>query len=152
MPSRHLVVVLVLPAVFLVACGEGDDGAVTLATVVVPTTTAGQPGFPAEWEDYRQGDTAFGVYLAVERTRIAPELAAAKEELRRVGYSVASGETDINCDQGAREALRLAPDVDYVAVVVYFRTGQEAQQFVDAFQPGVVGTAEVKIFCADSGY
>jgi hypothetical protein len=39
-----------------------------------------------------------------------------------------------------------------VAVVVYFRTRQEAQQFVDAFAPGVVGTAAVKVYCRDSGY
>ncbi|HEX2023493.1 MAG TPA: hypothetical protein VHF00_02220 [Acidimicrobiales bacterium] len=163
MSSRRLLLALVPGLLLVVACGGGDDEeAVTLPTALAPTTTVGtggapvgtggNPRFPTEWTDYRHGDTAFGVYLAVERTRTAPELARAKEELRRAGYSVPQGVTDISCDQGAREALGLAPDVDYVAVVVYFRTEQAAQQFVDAFQPGVVGTAPVKIFCRDSGY
>lgn len=39
-----------------------------------------------------------------------------------------------------------------MAPAVYFGTREEAEQFVDAFQPGVVGTAAVKILCADSGY
>ena len=39
--------------------------------------------------------------------------------------------------------------MDYFSEVVYFRTRQEAQQFVDAFEPGVVGTAQVTIYCAD---
>ena len=56
------------------------------------------------------------------------------------------GATDINCDQGAREALRLTPGVDYFVEAVYFLTRQEAQQFVDAFEPGVVGTAFVTVY------
>ena len=162
MVSRRLLLDLVLTMLLVVACGGGGEETVTLPTALAPTTTVdtggapvatgGSQRFPPEWTDYRHGDTAFGVYLAVERTPTAPELAQAKEELRKVGYSVRRGVTDISCDQGARETLGLAPDVDYVAVVVYFRTEQAAQQFVDAFQPGVVGTAPVKIFCRDSGY
>ncbi len=112
-------------------------------------TTALASRFPPEVTDLKQGDLVFGVYVAVEQNYSAPELAAAKEELRKVGYSVGAGATDINCDQGAREALGLKPGVEYVSVVVYFRTRQEAQQFVDAFPPGVVGTAPVKTYCAD---
>jgi hypothetical protein len=41
------------------------------------------------------------------------------------------------------------PGVDYFVEAVYFLTRQEAQQFVDAFQPGVVGTAFVTVYCLD---
>lgn len=166
MAWRRLLLALVLPMVVVAACGTGDEEAATLPTALAPTalgptttlgtgsapdTTGGSQRFPAEWTDYRHGDSAFGVYLAVERTRTAPELAQAKEELRKVGYSVPQGVADVGCGLGAYDSLGLEPGVYYYAVVVYFRTGEEAQQFVDAFQPGVVGTAAVKILCADSG-
>ena len=41
------------------------------------------------------------------------------------------------------------PGVNYFAEAVYFRTRQEAQQFVDAFEPGVVGTALLTVYCLD---
>ena len=53
----------------------------------------------------------------------------------------------INCDKAAREALGLTLGVDHYTVAVYFRTRDEAQQFVDTFEPGVVGTAEVTVDC-----
>ena len=97
--------------------------------------------------------TSWGTVLrglvAVERTSSAPELTRAKEALQKAGYRVYPGATDINCDQGAREALRLTPSVDYFVEAVYFLTRQEAQQFVDAFEPGVVGTAFVTVYCRD---
>lgn len=101
----------------------------------------------------RGRDTSWGTvlrgFVAVERTSSAPELARAKEELRKAGYRVSPGASDVTCDQGAREALGLTPGVDYFVEAVYFLTRQEAQQFVDAFQPGVVGTAVVTMYCRD---
>ena len=142
-------------------CGQGADVATptTVATTTTEATTTTRavattvarstaPRFPPAAQ-VRHGDRVFGVFVAVERTLSAPELARAEEELRTVGYPMGGG--DVNCDQGARETLRLAPDLDYYTVAVYFRTRQEAQQFVDAFVPGVVGTAEVTAYCRDAG-
>ncbi len=154
---------VVAALVLLATCGDGDGEATTLPTVAINTTsttdatdvrvtTAASRRFPPEVPRLRHGDDVFGVYLAVERSPTAPELARTKEELGKAGYPVSEGFTDIACDRGAHEALGLAPGVDYVGVVVYFRTRQEAQQFVDAFEPGVVGTAQVTVFCLDSGY
>ena len=166
--NRVLVLILVAGLLPLAACRQGENGAApsagtattavavssTTATTIKattgsPVTTNEIPRFPPEATGVRQGDRLFGVFVAVERTTSAPELARAKENLRRAGYRVAPGATDINCDQGAREALGLTPGVDYFVEAVYFRTRRAAQQFVDAFQPGVVGTAAVTAYCRD---
>ena len=167
-PSRgvaglRLVLCLVVSVLQLAACGQGGDGAAPSATTEATsssTVTTGpgtsstgvttDPGrrFPPDADNLRTGERAFGVYVAVERgSSPAPELARARDELLKVGYSPGPGAPDIDCDKGAREALGLTPGVDYYAVAVYFRTGDEAQQFVDAFEPGVVGTAEVTVDC-----
>lgn len=160
-PVRLAVAVVMLAAV---GCGQDDDvaaPAATTTTVVATTTVVSTtvlvtttavasstvPPFPPAAR-VRHEDRVFGVFVAVERTQSAPELARAREELRKVGYAGSDG-GDVNCDQGARETLGLAPDVPYFTVAVYFRTRQEAQQFVDAFRPGVVGTAEVTSYCRD---
>jgi hypothetical protein len=164
--NRGLVLVLVAGVLLLAACRQGEnaaapsDGTATTAVAVSSTTTTkaiirttvttnSTLRFPPEATGVRQGDQLFGVFVAVERTTSAPELARAKEDLRSVGYRVAPGATDINCDQGARQALGLTPGVDYFVEAVYFRTRREAQQFVEAFQPGVVGTAAVTAYCRD---
>lgn len=67
---------------------------------------------------------------------ISPHLRVASRRMGSIWVeSLGPGATDINCDQGAREVLRLRPGVDYFEEAVYFRTRQEAQQFVDAFKP-----------------
>lgn len=152
---------------FLAACRQGEDrtaptvGTTTTAAVISTSVTTinatssttvatnAPLRFPPEAGGVQPGDRLFGVFVAVERTTTAPELAGAKEDLRMAGYRVAPGATDINCDHGAREALGLTPGVDYFVEAVYFRTRSEAQQFVDAFVPGVVGTAEVTAYCRD---
>ena len=118
------------------------------ATTTATATTVLRRLFPPEAQ-LRHGERFYAVFVAVERTSSAPELALAKQELHKAGYRVSPGATDINCDQGAREALRLTPGVDYFVEAVYFLTRQEAQQFVDAFKPGVVGTAFVTVYCRD---
>ncbi len=151
---------LVVPLLFVLGCApSGSDPratAPTMGTTTAPSvsTTAGdlatsRRAFPPRADRLQQGDRVYGVFVAVERTSTAPELAQAKSELEKVGYAVGAGVTDINCDQGAREALGLDVGRDYYSVAVYFRTAEQAQQFVDAFQPGVVGTAAVTVYCRD---
>jgi hypothetical protein len=118
------------------------------ATTTTIVTTVTSRHFPPETQ-IRHGERSYAVFVAVERTSSAPELAHAKEELRKAGYRVSPGAGDINCNQGAREALGLTPGVDYFVEAVYFRTRQEAQQFVDALEPAVVGTALVTLYCLD---
>ena len=118
------------------------------ATTTATATAVLRRRFPPAAE-LRHGERFYAVFVAVERTSSALELTRAKEELQKAGYRVSPGATDINCDQGAREALRLTPGVDYFVEAVYFLTRQEAQQFVDAFEPGVVGTAFVTLYCRD---
>jgi hypothetical protein len=90
----------------------------------------------------------FGVYLSVERGEMpTAETRAAEAEAQRQQWRYSSG--DIDCDQGARQALRLDPARKYYSVAVYFRTRKDAQKFVDLYEPGVVGIAPVTIFCAD---
>ena len=158
----RVVLCLVVAVLPLAGCGQGGDRAAPSATTdatsstvttgpgTSSTTVTTDPGrrFPPDADNLRTGERAFGVYVAVERgSSPAPELARAREELLKVGYSPGPGAPDINCDKGAREALGLTPGVDYFAVAVYFRTRHEAEQFVDAFEPGVVGTAEVTVDC-----
>ena len=108
---------------------------------------ARERGFPAEASDVVQGATVWAVYLAVARDESQEsEVAEAAEDVRRLGYTPATGQ--VGCDQGAAEGLGL-PDGQYTAAAVYFDTQQLAQQFVDAYRPGVVGTVQITYFCAD---
>ncbi len=118
----------------------------TTTTVPAPTSTA--PATQPTPVPVEHGREMFGVYLSVERGA-APtaETRAAQAEAERNKWPFSGG--DINCDQGAREALRLDPARDYYAVAVYFVTREDAQRFVDLYEPGVVGIAAVKVFCAD---
>jgi hypothetical protein len=100
-----------------------------------------------------QGGRYFGVYLAVVRDQDGgptpadeAKLAAAKTEAARLGYDVQRG---LSCDDGAVAGLGLDPSRNYDSVQVYFATAADAQQFVDLYQPGVVGTAQVQTFCLD---
>ncbi|HWI03330.1 MAG TPA: hypothetical protein VNT52_05800 [Acidimicrobiales bacterium] len=149
-PGRRILLALVVPLLGLPACGQTEAVRATAPSVSPSTNASATPGFPPRAQ-VRHGDEVYGVYVAVKRTPSAPELAQAKRDLTAAGYSgyTQPGAGDINCDQGAREALRLDPRRAYHAVAIYFRTVQEAQQFVDAFKPGVVGTAQVKLYCRD---
>lgn len=123
--------------------------AATTTTVPAPTSTSPPAGAtlptPVAVE---HGRDMYGVYLSVERgASPTAETRAAEAEARRHNWPYSGG--DINCDQGAREALGLDPARDYYAIAVYFATAQDAQRFVDGYEPGVVGTAAVKVFCAD---
>lgn len=77
-----------------------------------------------------------------------PGLERARARAEQAGYDEVGG-GDIDCDQGAREALGLDPDRDYYAVALYFPDRPTAQQFVDAYEPGVVGIADLTTYCLD---
>lgn len=112
---------------------------------------ASESAFPPALDDeLEHGDRVFGVYLAVERVERSPgpDAQQAIADAAAVGYDVELS-PDIDCDRGAREQLGLDPARDYSAVVLYFETRALAQQFVDLFEPGVVGTAAVTLFCLD---
>lgn len=127
---------------------SGTTATTNRVTTALTASTVLRRRFPPEAQ-LRHGERFYAVFVAVEQTGSAPELAGAKEELQEAGYSVSPGASDINCHDGAREALRLTPGVEYFVEAVYFLTRQEAQQFVDAFEPGVVGTAFVTVYCLD---
>lgn len=100
--------------------------------------------------EVEHGDRVFGIYLAVERKENSrgPDAQQAMVDAAAVGYEVGLS-PDIDCDQGAREQLGLDPARDYSSVVLYFESRALAQQFIDLFEPGVVGTAAVTLFCLD---
>lgn len=105
----------------------------------------------------QHGSTYWGVYVTVVRAddnhQVEPDdqkrLDAAKESLTGLGYEPDSGAYDNGCEQGMQEQLRLDPQRIYAAVRIFFATPAEAAQFVEAYQPGVVGTARVTLYCMD---
>jgi hypothetical protein len=139
-------VVLVLTAQLLFGgCSDGDGKRVEGSPP--STTAASAPDRPVPVE-VSHGDKVFGVYLSVERGETpTAETSAAEAEAKRQQWHHSGG--DIDCDQGAREALRLDPARKYYSIAIYFRTREDAQEFVDLYEPGVVGIAPVTVFCLD---
>ena len=91
------------------------------------------------------------MYLAVVREGTdEAKLQRAIADAEAVGYRDL-GAADIDCDAGARAGLQLSADqkVKYLAVALFFRTEADAKAFVDAFEPGVVGTVQVTTGCLD---
>ena len=136
----------------LVGCSDGggsDTAAEPVATTpsASPTPTP-SPTFPPEAEA-EQGGRYWAVFLSVERGSDAtgPEISEALRAAEEVGYEAGAG--DLGCTQGAAEALGLDPALPYVGVSIFFASAELAQQFVDAYEPGVVGTAEVTAYCLD---
>ena len=112
-----------------------------------PAPTPPAPTFPEQTAP-EHGGTRSAVYLAVAYDSADPELAQAQARAREAGYAQV-GLGEVSCDQGAREALGLAADRTYYAVALYFADRPTAQQFVDAYEPGVVGIADVRTYCLD---
>ena len=133
----------------------------TPAPAVAPssTPTTAEPDFPPAVAPsaLQHGGTYWGVYVTVVRAeddyQIEPDdqkrLDTAKKSLTDLGYEPDSGAYDIGCEQGMREQLHLDPQRVYAAVRIFFATQAQAEQFVDAYQPGVVGTAKVTLYCMD---
>lgn len=93
------------------------------------------------------GGRYWGVYLAVDDGTAPARLTTAADAARQVGYAPAVG--DVSCDDGVVEGLRLDPAKTYSAAVLYFPAPEDAQVFVDRFEPGVTGTAQVTTYCLD---
>lgn len=131
------------------------------AATVAPSSTqaAAEADFPPAVAplELEHGGTYWGVYVTVVRAddnlQIAPEdqkrLDAAEKSLTDLGYEPDAGAYDLGCEQGVREQLRLDPQRDYATVRIFFTTQAQAEQFVTAYQPGVVGTAKVTLYCMD---
>lgn len=112
------------------------------------------PTFPPAVYGLDQGTRYWAVYLALRKTVSDPRVVLAQRQAGAVGYTQEVGGGDLSCDRGARELLsaagiRLDPAIDYQTVALYFRTQQHASAFVDAYQPGVVGTVPVNAYCGD---
>jgi hypothetical protein len=141
------------PAVYTVPPPIGTSS----ATAALPDAAVAKPDFPRAVTQLEHGGTYWGVYITVVRTgdgqQISPEdqkrLDAAAKSLTDWGYNPDSGAFDAGCEQGFVEQLRLDPPRQYAATRIFFANDAQAQQFVKAYQPGVVGTAKVTLSCMD---
>jgi hypothetical protein len=140
--------------------GSAQPSGTPAATVTPsPTQVAAESEFPPAVAPLKleHGGTYWGVYVTVVRTddnfQITPEdqqrLDAGKKSLTDLGYEPDAGAYDLGCEQGVREQLRLDPQRNYATVRIFFATQAQAEQFVTAYQPGVVGTAKVTLYCMD---
>lgn len=137
------------------------DPASAPTPTVTPSSTpvTAEPDFPPAVAPtaLQHGGNYWGVYVAVVRAddnyQVKPDdqkrLDAAKKSLTDLGYEPDSGAFDIGCEQGMQEQLNLDPQRGYAAVRIFFATPAQAEQFVEAYQPGVVGTANVTLYCMD---
>ncbi len=111
------------------------------------TRLAGQPkgGLPRAVVPIK-GARVTGVYLAAFSYLIDAKLPAAKRAAVALGYRPSV--KNINCDQGAREALRLNPRRAYGVVSVYFRSASDASRFVKGWRIKGVRTVPVVLKCS----
>ncbi|TDV56158.1 hypothetical protein [Actinophytocola oryzae] len=139
--------------------------ATELADAPAPAVTtnsapvAAESDFPAAVDPsaLEHGGTYWGVYVTVVRAddngQVSPadqkRLDAARKSLTDLGYQPDSGVYDNGCEQGVQEQLHLDPQRTYAAVRIYFATQTQAEKFVEEYQPGVVGTAKVTLYCMD---
>lgn len=114
-----------------------------------------RPAFPPASERVDQGDQVWAVYLGLSRVAAdgKPEdpqsLAESKVDAEAVGYRDRVVAGDVDCDRGAREALRLDAGRKYAVTSLFFDTEAQARQFVAAYEQPVVGLARIKAFCLD---
>jgi hypothetical protein len=141
------------------ATGAGPTGVPAIKVTPGSTPTTAEPAFPPAVAPsaLQHGGTYWGVYVTVVRTsddyQVEPadqkRLDVAKKTLTDLGYEPEAGAYDIDCEQGMREQLHLDPQRDYGAVRIFFATRDQAAQFVEEYQPGIVGTAKVILYCMD---
>jgi cell division septation protein DedD len=132
--------------------GAATTGAATTgAATTGAATTAPPPPAPAPVNKPSEVGAAYGtepwaVYLIAAQDYSAGErsrMEAVHRDLQAFGYR---GFLGTLCDEGA-EAAGVDPYGD--AVVIYFRTQAEAQQFITLWNRPVVGSAQVLIICGD---
>ena len=129
---------------------SGNDG-FTLAgestKSVTASETTSKPGFPATDPDAPGvPEPYYEVVVALAHNSDDPRLQEAQRSLAEVGYYRTGVETissaackdgnkydEFNLDRG-RE--------NYYGVILIFNSAENAQQFVDAYEPGVVGTVK----------
>jgi hypothetical protein len=122
----------------------------TTTTSTLPTTSTTLPEFPPAKDALEHGGDAWAVYLAVADDFGDPSLDEASSLAETYGYF--AGVTDINCDQGAGEAVGVASGGSEVVVGVYFDTELDANQFVLAYEArgnAVAGVGLVQTYCLD---
>lgn len=151
MRCRRIAGVLTLGVVLaMTACGtdgepERSGPAAPTASLTASTTPPApeQPSPPSPVVP-EHGGTSWAVYLAVGK---GPELEDAIAYLTEERGIELPGPTDIDCDQGAAEAL--GPDAGPLGVAVYFETEEGARAWADTLPSPPVGIAEVRTFCLD---
>lgn len=119
-------------------------------TTALASTTTTLPPFPVPNSQLEHGGESWAVYLAVTDDFADPALDEAAATAQSYGFL--AGATDINCDQGAAEAVGVAPGGSEAVVGVYFDSELDANQFVLAIQARghpVAGTGLVQTFCLD---
>lgn len=94
----------------------------------------------------RQGETAYGVYIAIVNDGDPAVVQDLMAELQERGVTTA-GSGQLGCDQGAAAALGL--DEEATAVSVAFRTRADAERFATEWGTPVVGVAEFVAYCRD---
>jgi hypothetical protein len=136
-PGTNLYYALTAPTADLLA---GRSRAYGLA---VPGAAPARPAAVSP----QHGGSYAAVYLAVARTSTDPRLAAATASARRLGY--APGRTTLGCDVGAAAGLRLPAGSQDTAVVLYFRTLEDARRFTALHPPAEAGVVRVRTYCRD---
>lgn len=121
----------------------------TAPPVTDPPTTTTVPVWPAQQSSFTHGGATWAVYLAVAEDVRDPVFATVEGQAGAVGY-VNIGPSDLGCDEGAAEALGYdLSAASYYAVALYFPTEQDAQRFVDLYEPEVLGVVLVGTYCMD---
>ena len=140
MKIRAIILAVVATAA---ACGE-EPPAEQPGTPVATASPEASPEFSPVVPT--QGDTYFGVYVAIADAGDAASLQSSAEALDAIGiseYSIG----DISCDEGAAEELGVPEDSGRVAV--YFDSREEAEAFTQSLPSPILRIAKVKTFCLD---
>ena len=136
-----------LAALLLGACSSEPEPAASPS----PTSTSPAPGpspTAAEPEPVvpEHGGTYWAVYLAVGGETDLEDAIQYLTEVRNLELgAVAVG--DVNCDEGAAEAL--GADPGSLRVAVYFDSSQDATAWAATLPADPVGIVEVRTFCLD---
>lgn len=113
--------------------GEGNDDGVAAGDAPEPV------------RGLSQGEVYFGVYFLITDDPEDPAIDATVKHLKQQGYIPSYGQ--LGCDDGASEQLH--ERADSIGVALYFESEEDARLFASLADPPPVGTAKIKIFCAD---
>jgi hypothetical protein len=131
----------------------------TATTTATPTPSAATPSatpkptktrWPKALGEPQEGESAWGVYLAVAHSSSDPALQTAQDQVATVGYGAVIG--DLACDRGAIVALGLDPHDYWTGAVLYFKSKKDAEDFATSYLVSggtVIGTAKIGLGCLD---